>query len=55
MREAADRGADEAVATFTWARNHLFDRLAVLTLYEICMEEPLMAVITSVKQKETKK
>lgn len=45
---------DSAVATFNWARNHLFDRLSVLALYEICMENP-RALIVSVKQKETKK
>ena len=45
---------DSAVATFNWARKHLFDRLAVLTLYEICMENP-RALIASVKQKEIPK
>ncbi|PFH35125.1 DNA topoisomerase family protein [Besnoitia besnoiti] len=39
---------------FTWDRQRLFDRLSVLVLYEICLEEP-MATVTDVRGTEAAK
>eukprot|EP01083_Nonionella_stella_P198540 728845_1 len=38
-------------ANFNWMRGHLFDRISVLVLYEMCIECPI-AVVESVQKKE---
>eukprot|EP01084_Bolivina_argentea_P022072 41004_1 len=38
-------------ASFNWMRGHLFDRIYVLVLYEMCIECPI-AVVESVQKKE---
>ena len=42
----------EEQATFSWERDRLFDRLAVLCLYELCIESPQAEVV---ELKETEK
>ncbi|CAG8485597.1 16731_t:CDS:10 [Cetraspora pellucida] len=45
---------DGSIVEFQWARNHLFDRLACVVIYEKCMENP-MATVVDVNSKEVKK
>ena len=40
----------DVVASFFWKRGHLFDRLAVLILFEMCLERPV-ATVTSVRKR----
>ncbi|EFJ13984.1 hypothetical protein SELMODRAFT_121488 [Selaginella moellendorffii] len=41
-------------ASFKWARGHLFDYVAAVAIYEMCVEEPL-ATVFSVTGRETRK
>ncbi|CAI0428074.1 unnamed protein product, partial [Linum tenue] len=43
--------SDEGIATFNWTRGHLFDYISVVTLYEMCVEEPT-ATVTKVQKQE---
>ncbi|CAL1379749.1 unnamed protein product [Linum trigynum] len=43
--------SDEGIATFNWMRGHLFDYISVVTLYEMCVEEPT-ATVTKVQKQE---
>ncbi|CDR96379.1 DNA topoisomerase family protein, putative [Babesia bigemina] len=52
MQVHIERGGK--VHTFLWDRVRLFDRLAVLTLYEACLENP-MARVTHVNNRTTKR
>ncbi|CAG8656060.1 42832_t:CDS:10 [Gigaspora margarita] len=45
---------DGNVVEFHWMRNHLFDRLACVIIYEKCLENPT-ATVVEVKSKEVKK
>jgi DNA topoisomerase III len=43
-------------ATFTWARNRLFDRACCLVLYDLVIEQsPIRAVVTSVRAEQRRK
>lgn len=42
---------DEGTATFNWMRGHLFDYTCGVTIYEMCIQEPI-ATVTKVKQQE---
>ena len=44
-RELTLTGDGVARATFGWKRGHLFDRLACLILYEMCLDEPIAQVV----------
>ncbi|CAM9756027.1 unnamed protein product, partial [Heterosigma akashiwo] len=50
---AGDGGA--AQASFTWDRNRLFDHLACLVLYEMCLAEPCVARVTEIRGRDTVK
>ncbi|WMV29067.1 hypothetical protein MTR67_022452 [Solanum verrucosum] len=43
--------SDEGTATFNWMRGHLFDYTCGVTIYEMCIQEPI-ATVTKVKQQE---
>jgi DNA topoisomerase-3 len=45
---------DQSVG-FTWSRGHLFDRMAVVVLYERCMDGSSTGLIKSVNEKPTSK
>ncbi|RIB15145.1 prokaryotic type I DNA topoisomerase [Gigaspora rosea] len=45
---------DGSMVEFHWMRNHLFDRLACVIIYEKCLENPT-ATVVEVKSKEVKK
>ncbi|KAF8018677.1 hypothetical protein BT93_H3544 [Corymbia citriodora subsp. variegata] len=43
--------SEEGIATFNWARGHLFDYTCAVIIYEMCVEEP-SATVTRVRQQE---
>ncbi|KAJ1298658.1 hypothetical protein BS78_01G470500 [Paspalum vaginatum] len=43
--------SDEGTASFGWIRGHLFDYSCAITIYEMCVEEP-MATVQNVRNQE---
>eukprot|EP00929_Paragymnodinium_shiwhaense_P028201 TRINITY_DN16400_c0_g2_i5.p1 TRINITY_DN16400_c0_g2~~TRINITY_DN16400_c0_g2_i5.p1 ORF type:complete len:721 (+),score=99.31 TRINITY_DN16400_c0_g2_i5:594-2756(+) len=52
-----DAAKEGKIVKFTWGRQRLFDRLAVLALYELCLEEAEQpgAIVTSVREEPKSK
>ncbi|KAI5070985.1 hypothetical protein GOP47_0013236 [Adiantum capillus-veneris] len=46
--------SDEGNANFSWKRGHLFDQLAAVMIYEMCVDEPL-ATVYEVTGRESRK
>ena len=52
--EATDEAGSPMRCSFNWARGHLFDRLAVLVLYEACVRRGVASIV-SVGRRQTRK
>ena len=52
--EATDEAGSPMRCSFSWARGHLFDRLAVLVLYEACVRRGVASIV-SVGRRQTRK
>ena len=44
--EATDEAGSPMRCSFNWARGHLFDRLAVLVLYEACVRRGVASIVS---------